>query len=140
MSRKIFAVFLKKLIDKVKITAQLILKIKVIYKNMEKDLKNPITGGINIHTGRKSSVIITDYPMNEKWSDETILNIINFVNSGIVYDEKQYTIISRAVVGFIGNLADCVAMGHVWDIKNKRALVLSEKHKKYNLQDTFLKV
>ena len=81
----------------------------------------------------KNSVIFPDCPRNEKWSDETILNIVNFVNSGILYDEKQYTIVSRAGVGFLGDLADHVLMGHVWDIKNKRALVLKEKHKSYCL-------
>ena len=117
---------------------ELVLKLKEHFVEFKKDavlldLKTPTTDGVNIHTGRKSSVIIPDYPMNEKWSDETILNIINFVNSGIVYDEKQYTIVSHAVIGFIGELAGCVVMGHAWDIKNKRVVILKEKHKKYDL-------
>lgn len=93
---------------------------KVIYKKMTKQQI-------------KNSVILIDYPRNEKQSDETILNIVNFVNSGIIYDEKQYTIVSRAGVGFLGDIAGYVLMGHVWDIKNKRSLVLKEKHKSYCL-------
>lgn len=88
---------------------------------------------VDNNTEVKKSVIFPDCPRNEKWSDETILNIVNFVNSGIVYDEKQYTIASCSVVGFLGDLADHIIMGHVWDIKNKRALVLKEKHKKHCL-------
>lgn len=91
------------------------------------------TGKVDTNTDKKKSVIFTDCPRNEKWSDETILNIVNFVNSGILYDEKQYTVVSRAGVGFLGDLADYVLMGHVWDVKNKRALVLKEKHKSYCL-------
>ena len=29
---------------------------------------------------KKKSVIFTDCPRNEKWSDETILNIVNFAS------------------------------------------------------------
>ncbi len=124
---------------------ELVSKLKEHFVEFKKDagisnITTPITGGINMHattTGKvntntdvRKSVIFTDCPRNEKWSDETILSIVNFVNSGIVCDEKQYTIVSRAGIGFLGDLADHVLIGHVWDIKNKRALVLKEKHKK----------
>ena len=117
---------------------ELVSKLKEHFVEFKKDAgisntTTTTTGKVNTNIEVKKSVIFTDCPRNEKWSDETILNIVNFVNSGILYDEKQYTIVSRAGVGFLGDLADHVLMGHVWDIKNNRALVLKEKHKSYCL-------
>jgi hypothetical protein len=117
---------------------ELLSKLKEDFVEFKKDdgiskIMAQTTGKVDNNTEVKKSVIFPDCRRNEKWSDETILNIVNFVNSGIVYDEKQYTIASCFVVGLLGDLAINIGIGHAWDIKNKRALVLKEKHKQYCL-------